>query len=73
MQLYPNPMYHFPAWQTLHFRMNRTTEFGEIRGEAAGNAMTSPQMYQFEDEAFATVPELVLHHVTKQVRAGRRK
>ena len=50
--------------------MNRTTEFGEVRDEAAGNAMASPQMYQFEDEAFATVPELVLHHVTKQVRVG---
>ena len=48
--------------------MNRTSEFGELRTEAAGNAISSPQMYQFEDEAFATVPELVLHHVTKQVR-----
>ena len=48
--------------------MNRTSEFGEVRAEATGNAVTSPQMYQFEDEAFATVPELVLHHVTKQVR-----
>ena len=48
--------------------MNRTSEFGEVRAEASGNAVSSPQMYQFEDEAFATVPELVLHHVTKQVR-----
>ena len=49
--------------------MNRTSEFGEVRAEAAtGNAVAAPQMYQFEDEAFATVPELVLHHVTKQVR-----
>ena len=48
--------------------MNRTSELGEVRAEATGNAVASPQMYQFEDEAFATVPELVLHHVTKQVR-----
>ena len=48
--------------------MNRTSESGEVRAEASGNAVFSPQMYQFEDEAFATVPELVLHHVTKQVR-----
>ena len=47
--------------------MNRTSESGEVRAEASGNAVFSPQMYQFEDEAFATVPELVLHHVTKQV------
>ena len=48
--------------------MNRTSEFGDVRAETAGNAMASPQMYQFEDDSFSTVPELVLHHVTKQVR-----
>ena len=51
--------------QTLHFRMNRT-DFGDIHDEPRRES-SSPQLYQFEDEAFATVPELVLHHVTKQV------
>ena len=54
----------YPA-QTLHFRMNRT-DLGDVHDESR-RASSSPQLYQFEDEAFATVPELVLHHVTKQV------
>ena len=54
----------YPA-QTLHFRMNRT-DLGDVHDESR-RASSYPQLYQFEDEAFATVPELVLHHVTKQV------
>ena len=38
--------------QTLHFRMNRADSGGE---------------FQFEDEAFDTVPELIAHHVDRAV------
>jgi hypothetical protein len=54
--------------QTLHFRMNRLIEQQQETVEAASSAGQHypPELFQFEDEAFASVAELILHHAANQ-------
>ncbi len=51
--------------QTLHFRMNRVSASPSVDGSVASSG--GGHLFQFEDEAFATVPELIMHHAANQV------